>query len=403
MSAGTEGAVATRIRALLDGLREDTGVDLVYLGRFTDGEEQLRLVAGGHPRLRLYEGDRSPLEASFCWRIPQGIIPRVIRHTALEPGVATLLGRDNGIGGYVSMPVYGATGDTYGTICCITNSALDGDGNEILRVVETVSTLVQPLLGTFEVEHAAHEHVGAPLRRFIATHDVGTVFQPIVDMATGETRAYESLSRFSSDPAHGPDWWLEVAHGLEVGLDLEMAMLKQALSTAGRADFAVPITLNASPALLQSGALLPILDSIDTGTLGIEVTEHAVVRDYEQLLVAVAALKERGHLVFIDDAGAGFASFRHVLELDPDAVKLDISLTRNIDQDATRHSLAAALYDFASRQGIRLVVEGVETEAEAQCLRQLGYQYAQGYLFGRPAPASEFPTPVLTGVDLGVA
>jgi PAS domain S-box-containing protein len=384
---------------LLDGLRQDTGVDLVYLGRFADGEQQLRIVVGGDPGLRLFEGDRSALEATFCWRIPQSIIPGVIRDTALEPGVANLPGRvEDGIGGYVSTPVFAAGGEAYGTICCITSGPLEGDGNEILRRVEMVANVIQPNLAALEAELASQEDVSSKLREFIAGRGLTTVFQPVVDMATGETMAYESLTRLRSDPTHGPDWWLQVAHGLGVGVDLELAMLHRAADSAVGAGFGVPVSLNASPSILESGTLFPILDAHRTVRFGVEVTEHAVVNDYDRLRSAVARIKERGNLLVIDDAGAGFASFRHVLELKPDVIKLDISLTRDIDKDPTRRSLAAALGDFAIKQQTWVVVEGVETMGEAQTLRELGYRYAQGYLFARPAPASELPAQITVAI-----
>jgi EAL domain-containing protein (putative c-di-GMP-specific phosphodiesterase class I) len=87
----------------------------------------------------------------------------------------------------------------------------------------------------------------------------------------------------------------------------------------------------------------------------------------------------------VDDAGAGYASLRHILELRPTYAKLDISLVRRIDGDDLRQALAAGLQYFAHRIGCRLIAEGVQSHAEADVLRRLGIEYAQGYLFGRPA------------------
>ena len=86
----------------------------------------------------------------------------------------------------------------------------------------------------------------------------------------------------------------------------------------------------------------------------------------------------------VDDAGAGYASLRHILELRPDYAKLDISLVRRIDGDDVRQALAAGLQYFASKVGCRLIAEGVETDEEAAVLQRLGIEFAQGYLFGRP-------------------
>lgn len=94
----------------------------------------------------------------------------------------------------------------------------------------------------------------------------------------------------------------------------------------------------------------------------------------------------RGIKLAVDDAGAGYASFRHILQLQPDTIKLDLSITRDIDTDCTRRALAAALIRFAQETGSQIVAEGVETDGELAVLRELGVDKAQGYLIGRPQP-----------------
>jgi EAL domain-containing protein (putative c-di-GMP-specific phosphodiesterase class I) len=99
-------------------------------------------------------------------------------------------------------------------------------------------------------------------------------------------------------------------------------------------------------------------------------------------------LRARGVRIAIDDAGAGFASLRHTLRLAPDIVKLDISITRDIDADRGRRALASAMISFADEMDMAIVAEGVETEAENAVLQELGVPFGQGYLFARPAPFS---------------
>jgi EAL domain-containing protein (putative c-di-GMP-specific phosphodiesterase class I) len=118
----------------------------------------------------------------------------------------------------------------------------------------------------------------------------------------------------------------------------------------------------------------------------LEITEHESVDDYAKLGAALAPLRERGLRVAVDDAGAGYASFRHILKLEPDVIKLDISITRDIDTQISRRALAAALIRFAEETGSRIVAEGVETEAELAVLRELRVNKAQGFLIGRPVP-----------------
>ena len=91
----------------------------------------------------------------------------------------------------------------------------------------------------------------------------------------------------------------------------------------------------------------------------------------------------------MDDAGAGYSSFQHILNLKPDLIKLDVGLIRGIDRDPDRRALASALIAFSRQTGSRIVAEGVETRQELSALRQLGVEKAQGYLLGRPMPLSE--------------
>jgi len=118
----------------------------------------------------------------------------------------------------------------------------------------------------------------------------------------------------------------------------------------------------------------------------LEVTEHASISDYAQIADTLEPLRKQGLRLAVDDAGAGYASFRHILRLKPDVIKLDGSLIRNIDSNTDCRALAAALVRFAEETGSKVVAECIETEAELAVLRVLKVNKAQGYLLGRPAP-----------------
>jgi EAL domain-containing protein (putative c-di-GMP-specific phosphodiesterase class I) len=132
------------------------------------------------------------------------------------------------------------------------------------------------------------------------------------------------------------------------------------------------------------------VSQIDPSRLVIELTEHAPVEDYESLIAALAPIRRSGVRIAIDDAGAGYASLQHVLKLEPDIIKFDVSLTRGIDNDQRRVALVGALVEYCRRTGTSVVAEGVETQAEEAALRTLGVDKAQGYFFGRPLPASDY-------------
>lgn len=96
-------------------------------------------------------------------------------------------------------------------------------------------------------------------------------------------------------------------------------------------------------------------------------------------------LRQSGMRLAIDDAGAGYSSFQHIIRLNPDIIKLDMSLTRAVDKDLGRQALASALSFFASSMGSEIVAEGIESESEFATLRTLGVTKGQGYLLGSPA------------------
>ncbi len=127
----------------------------------------------------------------------------------------------------------------------------------------------------------------------------------------------------------------------------------------------------------------------------LEITEHEAVEDYDSLIDALQDLRAQGVRVAIDDAGAGFASMRHTLQIAPDIVKLDLSLTHGIDSDHARQALATALVSFAEEMGITIVAEGIETEAQLAKLIDLGVRYGQGFYLAEPAP--RYPPPVGSG------
>jgi EAL domain-containing protein (putative c-di-GMP-specific phosphodiesterase class I) len=143
------------------------------------------------------------------------------------------------------------------------------------------------------------------------------------------------------------------------------------------------MTLNVTPALVLEGRLLKrLLEPVRQG-ITLEITEHQQVKDYDGLRQALEALPNAVGLA-IDDAGAGFASLRHVIELRPNYVKLDRALIAALDQDDARRAVVAGMVHFAQSAGCALIAEGVETEPEHEALLRLGVEFGQGNLYGRP-------------------
>lgn len=213
------------------------------------------------------------------------------------------------------------------------------------------------------------------------------VFQPVVDIATGERVGFEALTRFSSGTA--PDLVFADSRAASVEVDLEVATLAASIAAADLLPAAAWLSLNVSPNLVTSNGRLADLLRRSERPIVLEVTEHAPVRDYVALRSAIGRLRP-GVRVAIDDAGAGVANFSHIVELRPAFVKLDIGLVRGIDSDLTRQALIVGLLHFARESNIQTIAEGVETEAELATLRTLWVPLAQGYLLGRPAAVDEW-------------
>ncbi len=212
------------------------------------------------------------------------------------------------------------------------------------------------------------------------------VFQPIVDLGSRGIVGYEALTRFADGTR--PDLRFAQAAAAGLGPDYELATVEAALAAASLLPSDAFLSLNASPGLVL-GSTRRLRESIRSTTrqLIIEITEHVPIDDYAALREAIAELGDVG--VAVDDAGAGYASFRHILELRPTFVKLDISLVRAIEGDEIRRALVAGLDYFALKSGCHLLAEGVETEDEATTLERLGVEFGQGYLFGRPEPVGD--------------
>ena len=225
----------------------------------------------------------------------------------------------------------------------------------------------------------------ARLDAIIASQAFHPVFQPIVDLTSHAIVAYEALTRF--DDGTVPDALFAEAWAMDRGAELELVTVEAALVAANQLPPGRWLEVNMSPRLLsETTRLRAALARLDDRQVVIEITEHESVADYRALGTAIDALGD-GVLTAVDDAGAGIANFAHIVELRPDFVKLDISLVRGIESDIGRQALVMAMRHFAQTTGCQLVAEGVETEAEAAAIERLGVEFAQGYWYGRPAPA----------------
>jgi EAL domain-containing protein (putative c-di-GMP-specific phosphodiesterase class I) len=165
--------------------------------------------------------------------------------------------------------------------------------------------------------------------------------------------------------------------------DLEVATLKATIDASQSLPPDCWLSVNSSPHLLTDTETLSRILGTTKRPIVIELSEHELVTDYESISTALGRLGPSYSLA-VDDAGAGFASLRHILEARPAYVKLDLALIQGLADDVARRALVAAMVHFASDAGFTLIAEGVEHKADLRALRVLGVHMGQGYLLGKP-------------------
>jgi EAL domain-containing protein (putative c-di-GMP-specific phosphodiesterase class I) len=221
----------------------------------------------------------------------------------------------------------------------------------------------------------------------LSTRCIDTAFQPIIDVQHNRVVGAEALTRFVIEKPQTPDVWFAAADTVGRGIELESLALITALNKAHALPESLYVALNVSPAMLVDAQLLPLLaaSSFPLNRLVLEVTEHTSVSDYGPIVAARQALRQHGIRVSVDDAGAGYASLRHIVTLAPDLIKIDRSLICGVDKDYVRRSMVGAVVMFALQSGASVIAEGVETHGELAVLREDGVDQAQGYLIARPS------------------
>ncbi|MFN7971438.1 MAG: EAL domain-containing protein [Acidobacteriota bacterium] len=122
------------------------------------------------------------------------------------------------------------------------------------------------------------------------------------------------------------------------------------------------------------------------GRVVFEITERAAIEDFDRFRASIAPLRNLGYRIAVDDLGSGYAGLNSIANIEPDFIKFDMTLIREIDQNPLRQNLIRTFVKFAESIPSQVIAEGVETESEKACLEDLGCHFLQGYYFARPGP-----------------
>ena len=313
----------------------------------------------------------------------------------------TLNGQDCNIGASIGIAIYPDDGGDAGELIKHADIAM----YHAKSLGKNAYQYFQASMNAAVLERAALE---AKLRKAIAEQHLSLHYQPQIDPLTMQVLGLEALIRWT-DPESGPispGAFIPLAE--ETGLILPIGewVINEACRQARQWDTrglpAVPISVNVSGVQFERQDVAEIVSLAVTrhhlprGRLEVEITESAIMRHPERAVAALRTLRESGVGVALDDFGTGYSSLSYLRRFPIDTLKIDRSFIQEIDQNEEDAEIVAAIVAMAHTLGLRVIVEGVESEAQLKVIVAKHCDIVQGFVFSRPLPASEIPS-LLTG------
>ncbi|MDB5038638.1 MAG: hypothetical protein JWQ35_2166 [Bacteriovoracaceae bacterium] len=257
----------------------------------------------------------------------------------------------------------------------------------VYRLIENAKTIAQFNGQKFILQ------INEALKEIIMEENVTTLFQPIVSMTDGSIFAYEALSRGpKGSPMESPLMLFSVAETAQLSFELDRLCRRKAIENAKGLDGIQKLFVNTFPTTMHDpefkGEHLRKLLK-DSNFLGknivFEITERFAIENYALFQKEQSYYSDLGFDLAVDDIGTGYGSLEAIANLKPQFVKVDISIIRGIHQNPVKQELLKAIRDIGRKVNAKIVAEGIEQEAELDCVRELGIDYGQGYLIARPS------------------
>jgi len=252
----------------------------------------------------------------------------------------------------------------------------------------------------FEDDKRAHLDILADLRNGLAKEELYLVLQPKVSMTKGHVVGYEALIRWLH-PIKGqiyPNAFIPVAEQSGLYFDIDMYVFRKAVELMDKfPEISKPISVNVSANSLHHCDFISELTKIITETncdisqIEIEITENALVRS-DMAIQHLRDLKELGFILCLDDFGAGYSSLSYLLKLPLDVIKIDRSFVTHLEKGSKALAVLEGMLQICQKLHMRVVVEGVETQEQADMLIKLNADIAQGFFYFKPLPVDEVLT-----------
>jgi EAL domain-containing protein (putative c-di-GMP-specific phosphodiesterase class I) len=383
-------SVGDSLQYILKAIRSHLQMDVAFISEFTRGARVFKFVDARKDQTKVVVGEGSPLEQSYAHKIIQGELPHLIPDARVHPVTSHLaITHTLNIGAYIGVPIRLGDGSIYGAFSCYSHQA---DHTLVERDVALLRIFADYVAQQLDSYRQKSHHLCELRKRVTALFGLSTIsmlYQPIYNLGEKRVIGFEALARFATEPYQSPDKWFREAQEVGMGERLELLAVRHALQGLRALPQDVYLSVNISPAYILNGAIVTALEGVPADRLVLEITEHVPVADYCAFREALLTLRARGIRLAIDDAGAGYSSFAHILELGVDIIKLDFSLIRNLHKDLKRRALTSALIAFAKEIQCVIIAEGVESQEELNELRRLGVNKVQGYFIAHPLPLTQ--------------
>jgi EAL domain-containing protein (putative c-di-GMP-specific phosphodiesterase class I) len=273
--------------------------------------------------------------------------------------------------------------------------------NPLVMPERLVSRLVEEAWSCVHVQRAQRDLQNrCDLQEVLLADQLSTVFQPVVELRTRQVLGYEALSRGPAGSVYQmPVRLFEMAKEADLVFELDRKCRRRALAAAISLPARAKLFVNVFPMAMwdpefKGEALVRLAEDqgLSPDRVVFEITENAAIENYDLFVEALAELTRFGFSIAVDDVGAGYSGLEKIAHLNPRYLKFDRELIRNIDSSYIRREMTRALKAFADKIGSTIIAEGIERDGELRTLLELGIQYGQGFLLGRPAAAFLPPT-----------
>ena len=254
---------------------------------------------------------------------------------------------------------------------------------------QTIDTLRAQCRRRRETENTARLR---ELKRIVRSGDIQVWYQPIIELRKGRVVGFEALTRVPSGGVfETTEMLFAFAEESDHILELERLCRMASIRGASQLESEYKLFLNCSAPGFVDPELFcrSLVEAVERAGLApkdvvLEITERVAITAWQEFRRSVAALRLIGFSIALDDMGAGYSSLKSVADVQPDYLKVDHSLVRDVHASAVKRDLLESLVGIAKKIGAQVIAEGVEKEAELQALRALDVPFAQGYLFARP-------------------